>query len=348
MVMPEYSRIADDVALGFDDVSLVPALSSVSPASVNLTTRFSHNITLSVPLVSAAMDSVTGVAMAIALSRAGGIGVLHRNMSPGDQSEAVKQIKSDHDGARVAAAVGTGDAHFDRIDLLLDSGVDALVVDSPHGHAKAVIDTVTHIRRQRSAKVDVVAGNIATADAAHALADAGANAVKVGVGVGSRATTRHVAGVFVPQFTAILDVANACAMFHLPLIADGGIQHTGDATKALAAGASSVMLGYMLAGCDEAPGDVTEHNGMRVKPYKSMGFAGALHAGAGDPFGYSKKFDPHYLPEGADGVVPARGPVGSVINNITDGIRTAMAYAGCADLAAFARDARFVRVTRAK
>jgi IMP dehydrogenase len=346
MIVPEYSRVSAETALGFDDVRLVPASSSLLSADARLQTQFSQNIPLSIPIISAGMNSITGHAMAIALARLGGIGVLHRAMSPGDQAEAVKHVKSSHDGARVAAAVGTGDAHYDRIDLLLDAGVDALVVDAPHGHSKAVLDTITHIRRQRSGTVDVVAGNIATAAAVHALVDAGANGIKVGVGVGSLCTTTSVAGVGVPQFSAIMDVANACSVFNIPLIADGGIRHSGDAAKALAAGAFGVMVGGLLAGTDETPGAIVEHNGEKAKEYKGMGFTGAVNAGAGDPFGYSKKTDGHFLSEGTDRVVPLQGPVTPVIEKILDGIRAAMLYTGCADLAALRTQARFIRVTR--
>jgi IMP dehydrogenase len=455
--------------LTFDDVLLVPAASSVLPADVSTRTRLSRNIELDIPVVSAAMDTVTEARMAIALAREGGIGVLHRNLSIDAQVAEVDKVKRseagmivdpvtlppdapiaaalelmeryrisgvpvvddggrltgiltnrdlrfeddhsqlvsalmtsrdlvtapvgttlpeaeallhrhkveklpivDHDGVlkglitvkdikkrmqfpratkdergrlRVAAAVGVGEDARVRAAALSEAGADVLVVDTAHGHARAVVD----LARELSGTVELIAGNIATAEAAEALIDAGVDALKLGVGPGSICTTRVVAGVGVPQITAIYDCARVAAEHGVPLIADGGITSSGDVAKALAAGADTVMLGSLLAGTDEAPGDVVVSHGERFKEYRGMGSLGAMKAR-----GFSKdryfqgdvEDSDKLVPEGIEGRVPYKGPLRNVLQQLVGGVQQAMGYCGAQTIEAL-KDARFVRITGA-
>jgi IMP dehydrogenase len=458
--------------LTFDDVLLVPAESSVLPNDVSTATRFTRTVVLEVPIVSAAMDTVTEARLAIALAREGGLGIVHRNLSIAAQvgevdmvkrseagmivepvtlrpdalvSEAVDLMERYHisgvpitsaegllvgiltnrdlrfernlaqpvselmtsdglvtapvgttlreaeqllhrhrieklpivdaDGRitglitvkdiqkrvefpqatkdaqgrlRVGAAVGVGPDAVERAQALIDSGVDVLVVDTAHGHSRAVVEMVARVAGL-SGEFEVVAGNIATGEAAEALIDAGADAVKVGIGPGSICTTRVVAGVGVPQVTAIFDVADAAARHGVPVVADGGITSSGDVAKAIAAGADTVMLGSMFAGTEESPGDVVFAQGERFKEYRGMGSLGAMKAR-----GYSK--DRYFqgdvedveklVPEGIEGRVPYKGPLAGVLHQVVGGLRQAMGYCGAETIEAL-KDARFVRITGA-
>ncbi len=460
-------------ALTFDDVLLVPAASSVLPSEVSTATRFSRNIQLGIPLVSAAMDTVTESGLAIALAQTGGIGVIHRNLSPLRQAEEVRKVKRfesgmvmnpvtispeepliaalklmadhnisgipvverssgklvgiltnrdvrfatnmqqpiaelmtkenlvtaktnvDHEEAkkllhkhriekllivddafrciglltvkdieksrlhpnackdghgrlRVAAAIGTGPDSLERVAALTDAGVDVIVVDTAHGHSAGVIRMVETVRKMVK-DADVVAGNIATADAAKALIDAGADAVKVGIGPGSICTTRIVAGVGVPQLTAIMEAASVCAKQGIPVIGDGGIKYSGEIAKALAAGADCVMLGSLFAGTDEVPGEVVLYQGRSYKSYRGMGSVGAMADGSADR--YFQKADGNnvhkLVPEGIEGRVPYKGPASGVIHQLVGGVRAAMGYTGCATIAEMQKKAKFVRITGA-
>lgn len=325
----------------FDDVLLIPAWSEVLPREVSLKTQFTKNISLDIPLASAAMDTVTEAPMAIALAKEGGIGVLHKNMSPELQAAEVRKVKEA--GCRVAAGVGiTADA-VNRAAALVDAGVDALVLDSAHGHSKGVVDALRRIKA-RFGGVDVVVGNVATAEATLALIEAGADAVKVGIGPGSICTTRVVAGVGVPQLTAIFDAAEAAEGSGVPVIADGGLRYSGDIVKALAAGASCVMCGSMFAGADEAPGDVFEDfkNGKKYKIYRGMGSIDAMEAGSRDR--YFQTGAMKLVPEGIVGRVPYKGKVADIIYQLVGGLRSGMGYCGAHDLSEL-RKARFVRIT---
>jgi IMP dehydrogenase len=464
-------------ALTFDDVLLVPQASSVLPAQANTETRFTRAITLGIPLVSAAMDTVTESALAIALAQAGGMGVIHRNLSIERQAEEVRRVKrfesgivinpitiapaarlaealklmtdfgisgipvvepstgggrtgklvgilthrdvrfaSDpnqpvselmtrqnlvtvresvdkeeakrllhqhriekllvvddsfhctglitvkdiekaelHPGAskddkgrlRAAGAVGTGDAAIERAQALIDAEADVVVVDTAHGHSEGVLKTVSAVRRLSNA-VQIVAGNIATASGAKALIDAGADGIKVGIGPGSICTTRIVAGVGVPQLTAIQDVAEACRGTGVPVIADGGIKYSGDLAKAIAAGADCAMLGSLLAGTEEAPGEVVLYQGRSYKSYRGMGSIGAMARGSADRYFQAEVRDSLKLvPEGVEGRVPYRGPVGPVIHQLIGGLKAAMGYTGNATIAAMQANAEFVRITNA-
>uniref|UniRef100_A0A7C1XH27 Inosine-5'-monophosphate dehydrogenase n=1 Tax=Thermomicrobium roseum TaxID=500 RepID=A0A7C1XH27_THERO len=460
------------IGLTFDDVLLVPAESAVLPKDVDTRTRLTRRIELNIPIVSAAMDTVTEARMAIALAREGGIGIIHRNLSIEEQVAEVDKVKRSESGMivepvtlrptdkvrdalavmeryhisgvpitdeqgrlvgiltnrdlrfeddldqpvanlmtkenlitapvgttldeareilhkykieklpvvdergilkglitvkdiqkriqypnatkdaqgrlRVGAAVGVGPESLERAAALVEEGVDVLVVDTAHGHSRAVIEIVKAIKSRWD--VDVIAGNIATGEAARALIEAGADAVKVGVGPGSICTTRVVAGVGVPQITAIMDVARVARAYGVPVIADGGIQYSGDIAKAIAAGADTVMLGSLLAGVDESPGEVILYQGERFKEYRGMGSIGAMKARS-----YSK--DRYFqqdvdsiaklVPEGIEGRVPYKGPLANVVYQLVGGLRAAMGYCGARTIRELQEKARFIQMTNA-
>ena len=458
-------------ALTFDDVLLEPAHSNVVPREVSLATQLTKNITLNIPLVSAAMDTVTEANLAIALAEQGGIGIIHKNMSPESQADHVKKVKrfesgvvndpitinpnmsvdeviqitrkhkisglpvidnnkvvgivtnrdlrfednlnqpvknvmtprerlvtvaegankdeimrllhqhrlerllvidkddhlrglitvkdirksSDHPFAckdsderlRVGAAVGTGEDTEKRVELLVSAGVDLIVVDTAHGHSKGVLDRVKWIKKHFP-NTDVIGGNIATADAAKALIDHGADGVKVGIGPGSICTTRIVAGVGVPQVTAIANVAEILNKKNIPFIADGGIRYSGDIAKAIAAGASSVMLGSMFAGTEEAPGEVELYQGRSYKSYRGMGSIGAMQKGSSDRYFQDSENNAEKLvPEGIEGRVPYKGPVLNVIHQLMGGLRASMGYVGVQNISEMHKKATFVQITNA-
>ena len=322
--------------LTFDDVLLVPSYSEVLPSEVSLAARFSRNVPRGMPCASAARDTVTESAPAAAIAAEGGIGVIHKNMSAEAQAAEVAAVKAK--GFRVAAAVGV--RALDRVKALVDAGVDVIVVDSAHGHSKGVIGTLKEIKA--SFKVDVVAGNIATAEAALALVEAGADGVKVGIGPGSICTTRIVAGIGMPQLTAVASVAEALEGSGVPVIADGGIRYSGDIVKALAAGADCVMCGNLFAGTDEAPGEIIEADGECFKSYRGMGSDDAMRAGSADR--YFQSGARKLVPEGVVARTPYKGKLSDVIFQLAGGLRAGMGYVGAPDLAAL-RKAKFVRIT---
>jgi IMP dehydrogenase len=459
-------------ALTFDDVMLVPAASSVLPGDTDTRTRITREIELGIPLISAAMDTVTEGALAIAMAQAGGLGVIHRNMPIEQQEAEVRKVKkfeagmvvnpvtihpdetladalrlmSEHrisgipvvergsgrlagiltnrdvrfaddprepvaelmtreglvtvresvgkdeakrllhqhriekllvvDGEyrciglitvkdiekaqlyphackdeqgrlRVAAAAGTGRAELERAEALFAAGVDIMVVDTAHGHSTRVIDTVSEIRRM-SNYTQVIVGNVATAEGARAVIEAGADAVKVGIGPGSICTTRMVAGVGVPQFTAITDVVGECRQRGVPVIADGGIKFSGDLAKAIAAGADCAMLGSLFAGTDESPGEVFLFQGRSYKYYRGMGSIGAMARGSADRYFQQEVTDTLKLvPEGVEGRVPHKGPVANIVHQLIGGLRAAMGYTGNRTIAEMQSNCRFVRITGA-
>jgi len=467
------SFIADRVkmdGLTFDDVLLIPAYSEVLPRDVDLTTKFSRNITLNVPLISAAMDTVTEAPMAIAIAREGGIGVIHKNMSIAEQARQVHAVKraengmiydpvtikrgstvaealaimeeyhiggipvvddsrklvgivtnrdlrfeTDHtrpvdevmtsenlvttsqstdleeaarilqqhkieklpvvdaDGRllglvtykditkakdkpmackdkfgrlRVAAGVGVTSDSLDRVKALVDAGVDAIVIDTAHGHSKGVVGVLRAVK-EKFPDIDVVVGNIATGAAAKYLVENGADGVKVGIGPGSICTTRVIAGVGVPQLSAVYDVAKVLAGTGVPLIADGGIRYSGDIVKALAAGANSVMLGGMLAGVDETPGDTIIYNGRKYKAYRGMGSLEAMEKGSKDRYFQGNVTDAKKLvPEGIAARVPYKGSLYEVVYQMLGGLRSGMGYCGAPDIDAL-HSAQFTRITNA-
>ena len=334
-------RIAARKGITFDDVLLVPSYSEVLPKDVSLKARFSRHIELDIPFASAAMDTVTETEMAVAMAREGGIGVIHKNMGIEAQAAMVRLVKLD--GLRVAAGAGITTDVLERVSKLVESGVDAIVLDSAHGHSKGVIDALKRVKAAFP-NLDVVVGNIATAAAARDLIAAGADGLKVGIGPGSICTTRIVAGVGVPQLTAIMDVVESAEGSGVPVIADGGIRYSGDVVKALAAGADCVMCGSMFAGTDETPGAVELVNGVKMKGYRGMGSLDAMQAGSADR--YFQKGGGKLVPEGVVARVPCKGPVADVLFQLKGGLRSGMGYVGAADLTAL-KKAEFIQITPA-
>lgn len=459
-------------SLTFDDVLLVPAYSEVLPARVDVKSRLTKRLELNIPLVSAAMDSVTEARLAIAMAREGGIGIIHKNLPPAEQAKEVMRVKRAESGMvldpvtitpdmslrqafevmrrhdvsglpvvktdgslepvgiltardvrfeknldqpvsalmtrdlvtvppgvdtdrarqllhqhriekllvvdqqngklvglitvkdlsqavlnpnankdekgrlRVGAAVGPGPDREERVHALVQAGVDLIVVDTAHGHSRGVIDAVAATKKSHP-NLEVVAGNVATTEGAEALIDAGADAVKVGIGPGSICTTRVVAGVGVAQLTAIRDCVRVADKRGVPIIADGGVKFSGDVTKAIAAGASSVMIGSLFAGTDESPGDLVLYQGRSYKVYRGMGSLGAMRKGSRDRYGQAGTADEKLVPEGIEGRVPHRGSLRSILYQMVGGLRAGMGYTGCASIHELRTKARFVRITGA-
>ena len=462
-------------ALTFDDVLLQPGHSLVQPSGVDVTTRLTRDIELHLPIISAAMDTVTEARLAIAMAQAGGIGVIHQNLKAAEQAAEVRKVKRYESGMvvnpitihpdetladalalmarngisgipvverpaggksgklvgiltnrdvrfaeeprqpvaelmtkelitvreggsreeakrllhqhriekllvvdedyscvglvtvkdmekatqhpyackdaegrlRVAAATTVGDHGFERALQLIDAGVDCLVIDTAHGHSQAVLDQVARVKKA-SNKISIVAGNVATAEAVKALIDAGADAIKVGIGPGSICTTRIVAGVGVPQLTAVLNAAEEAQKSNTPVIADGGVKYSGDLAKAIAAGANVVMVGSLLAGTEESPGEVFLYQGRSFKSYRGMGSVGAMVAGSATRYFQGDVQEQQKLvPEGVEGQVPYRGPATPILYQLAGGLRSAMGYVGAATIPEFQKRARFVRITNA-
>ncbi|MFY8106844.1 MAG: IMP dehydrogenase [Elstera sp.] len=459
-------------AFTFDDVLLEPAASAIMPAHADTSTRLTKEISLGIPLLSAAMDTVTESGVAIAMAQMGGLGIIHRNMDLARQAAEVRRVKKFESGMvvdpvtitprstladalalmaefrisgipvveqpkgklvgiltnrdvrfatnpgqpvselmtkdklitvregvtkdeakrllhhhriekllvvdedycciglitvkdiekaqrfpnavkdakgrlRAGAATGTGDEGVARAEALFDAEVDLLVVDTAHGHSERVLDTVRRVRRL-SNSTQIMAGNVATADAARALMDAGADAIKVGIGPGSICTTRIVAGVGVPQLTAVLDCVEACRKHGIPVVADGGIKYSGDLAKAIAAGADCAMIGSLFAGTDESPGEVFLFEGRSYKSYRGMGSVGAMARGSADRYFQAEVNDTLKLvPEGVEGRVAYKGPLNAVVHQLVGGLRAAMGYTGNATIADMQRNCRFVRITNA-
>lgn len=347
-------------AYTFDDLLLVPSKSSMVPAEVSVKTKLTKKITLNVPIISAAMDTVTEDTMAITLSKLGGIGFIHKNMPLEMQAEMVKNVKdakientfteasTDKDGKLVVgAAVGVGANTLERVKALVEAGVDIITVDSAHGHSEGVINTVKQIR-ETYPELDIVGGNIVTAQGATDLIYAGATVVKVGVGPGSICTTRVVAGVGVPQLTAVNDVYQVARQYGVGVIADGGIKLSGDIAKALAAGADAVMLGGLLAGTEESPGDIIEVFGQKVKNYVGMGSLSAMQRGSSDRY-FQGGVDElkKLVPEGIEATVPYKGSITDVVHQMLGGLRSGMGYCGCATVEDMKLNAQFVKITGA-
>lgn len=335
-------------ALTFDDVLLIPNYSEVLPAQVSLETRLTRRLSLKAPVLSAAMDTVTEARMAIALGREGCLGVIHKNLSVEDQAAEVAQVKQA--GLLAGAAVGVGEEGLQRARALVQAGCDVLFVDSAHGHSRGVLDAVKRFKQEFGSQVDVVGGNVATADGTLALIEAGADAVKVGIGPGSICTTRVVAGVGVPQLYAISEAVSVAKARGVPIIADGGIKLSGDITKALAAGADTVMLGSLLAGTEESPGEVLEVSGKRFKSYRGMGSMGAMERGAGAKDRYFQgevKESKKLVPEGIEGRVAYRGTLAENLHQLLGGLRSGMGYCGSASVKELQDKARFVRISGA-
>lgn len=348
--------------LTFDDVLLIPAESHVLPNEVDLSTQLADNLKLHIPLISAGMDTVTEGPMAIAMALQGGLGVVHKNMSIQAQAGEVANVKSvvvpagatkaavdDNNRLLVAAAVGVTSDTFERAEALLKAGADAIVIDTAHGHSAGVLRKIAEIR-EHFPDATLIAGNVATGEATRALFDAGVDVVKVGIGPGSICTTRVVAGVGVPQITAIYDAASVAREYNKPIIADGGIKYSGDVVKALAAGGNAVMLGSMLSGTTEAPGEVFEDNGKKYKAYRGMGSVGAMaqaHGSSDRYFQGGVNEANKLVPEGIEARVPYKGDVADVLFQIDGGLRSGMGYVGAPDIPTMIENAQFVQITNA-
>ena len=349
--MRDFEKVAM-LGLTFDDVLLLPDESQVVPSEVDTATNLTSKHRLKVPIISSAMDTVTESEMAIAMSRAGGVGIIHRNLSIEDQVVQAKRAKSEG-ATHVGAAVGVGDDGYARALALIEVGVDFLVVDTAHGHHQGVLNAIEKIKKFSSSQ-QVIGGNVATRAGAQALINAGADAVKVGVGPGSICTTRVVAGVGVPQISAIMEAYKACSPAGIPLIADGGLQYSGDIVKAIVAGADVVMIGSLLAGCTESPGELIEEDGKKFKAYRGMGSLGAMQSRGATP-SYSKDrymqddilSEDKLVPEGIEGRVRFSGDVAVVIHKLVGGLRSGMGYAGAPDIAHLQKNGRFVQITSA-
>jgi IMP dehydrogenase len=341
------------LGLTYDDVLLLPDASDVVPSEVNTSTRLTRGINLRIPVISSAMDTVTESAMAIAMAHAGGIGIIHRNLPVEDQVKHVLAVKKASADYLVGAAVGVGDDGYHRALELIKVGVDVVVVDTAHGHHRAVLEAIERIKAAHP-EIQIIGGNVATRAGAQALINAGADAVKVGVGPGSICTTRVVAGVGVPQVTAIMEAHKACVKAEVPLIADGGLQYSGDIAKAIVAGADTVMLGSLLAGCDESPGELIEINGRKFKGYRGMGSLGAMQS-RGEQKSYSKDrymqddvlSEDKLVPEGIEGKVAYRGPVAATVHQLVGGLRSGMGYAGAATIADLQTNGQLIQITAA-
>lgn len=325
--------------LTFDDVLLEPQASAVSRSKVALETKLTKKIKIKIPIVSAAMDTVSELSMAFSLGALGGIAVLHRNCSVQKQVAWVKSLKKKK--LLAAAAVGPGD--LERARTLDRAGCDVIVVDTAHAHNLRAISSAREIKRK--IKAQLVVGNIGTREAAAEICKF-ADAVKVGIGPGSICTTRVVAGIGVPQLTAIMDVVAVAAKKNIPVIADGGMRYSGDVVKALAAGASSVMLGSMLAGTRESPGKLIKIKGELYKSYRGMGSFGAMQSGRSTDR-YFQKGAKKYVPEGVEGAIRYKGPLSTVVEQIIGGLKSGMGYIGAKDIPSMRQQARFIRITNA-
>lgn len=333
------------LALTFDDVLLIPQKSAVLPRDVNLRTQLTKKLYLEIPLLSSPMDTVTEAAMAIAMAKEGGLGVIHKNLDGENQVEEVKKVKQA--GLMVGAAVSVGEKAMRRAEALVAARVDVLIVDSAHGHSKGVLDMVAYLKKTYP-DVQVVGGNVATAAATKDLIKAGADAVKVGIGPGSICTTRIVAGIGVPQLTAVMNCSAEAKKHSVPIIADGGIRYSGDIVKALAAGANAVMMGGALAGTDEAPGEVTEMNGVKMKVYRGMGSMEAMQKGSKDRYLQESVTEAKKLvPEGIVGKIKYKGSVDQVVYQLLGGLRAGMGYCGAETIDQLHANAQFVQITGA-
>uniref|UniRef100_UPI003873CD0F Inosine-5'-monophosphate dehydrogenase n=1 Tax=Staphylococcus aureus TaxID=1280 RepID=UPI003873CD0F len=329
-------------SLTFDDVLLIPAQSDILPKDVDLSVQLSDKVKLNIPVISAGMDTVTESKMAIAMARQGGLGVIHKNMGVEEQADEVQKVKRSG-GLLVAAAIGISKDTDIRAQKLVEAGVDVLVIDTAHGHSKGVIDQVKHIKKTYP-EITLVAGNVATAEATKDLFEAGADIVKVGIGPGSICTTRVVAGVGVPQITAIYDCATEARKHGKAIIADGGIKFSGDIIKALAAGGHAVMLGSLLAGTEESPGATEIFQGRQYKVYRGMGSLGAMEKGSNDRYFQEDKAPKKFVPEGIEGRTAYKGALQDTIYQLMGGVRAGMGYTGSHDLRELREEAQFTRM----
>tara|TARA_Y100000741_G_scaffold363724_1_gene352654 strand:- start:740 stop:1804 length:1065 start_codon:yes stop_codon:yes gene_type:complete len=333
-------------ALTFDDVTLAPRYSEVLPSDVDTSIKLTDNIRLKVPLISSAMDTVTESKMCIAIAKAGGIGVIHRNLDIKKQIVEIRKVKKQN--FLVGAAVGAGLNEFDRAKNVLKENIDLVVVDTAHGHTKKVAEIIKKIKKIKPKKTALCAGNIATPEAAKFLIKLGVDIIKVGIGPGSICTTRLVAGIGVPQLSAILNVRNGLSKRKAVIIADGGIKFSGDIAKALSAGADAVMIGSLFAGTDEAPGKIVKRDGKLFKSFRGMGSIGAMNKGSADRYFQKKQNDSSkYVPEGVEGFIKYKGSVSKIIYKLVGGLRSSMGYLGCKQIKNLKNKPKFVKITKA-
>lgn len=357
-------KIIEMQGLTFDDVLLVPGYSDFSRSEIDLSTQLTRNIKLTLPFVAAPMDTVSESKLAIALGKLGGIGIIHRNLTIEDEAEEVRKVVAE--GVIAGAAIGANTGFEKRIEALAEAGVNVAVVDSAHGNAKNIVETVKYIK-SHFPKIDVIAGNIATYDGALTLIEAGADGLRVGMGPGAICTTRIISGMGVPQITAILETVRAAQNEGVPVIADGGIKYSGDMVKAFAAGASTVMMGSYFASCEESPGEVMELTKEQVphrfksifkqdrtykfKTYRGMGSIGAMKKGteikSEDEFHGKSYKDRVLVAEGVEGLVPVKGTVKDVIDQAVGGIRSGMYYVGTKSISELQQNSKFMRITQA-
>lgn len=328
----------------FDDVLLLPGYSEVIPGDVLLGTVLCQNLKLDIPILSAPMDTVTESAMLIALGNLGGMGILHRNLKVEEQARQLKIASNT--GVKAAAAIGFGPDFESRVNTLAGLQPSALCIDSAHGHTKNILEATRYIK-QHYPGIPLISGNAATYEGAKALFEAGADVVKAGMGSGSICTTRVMSGVGVPQLSAIIECVRAAKEFNRTVIADGGIRNSGDIVKALAAGASAVILGSLLAGTDESVGDIIEHDGRQYKVYRGMGSLKSMMKGSAARYSQTIQEEQKLVPEGIEGLIPSRGPLQKWLHQILGGIRSGFGYIGAKDIEALQEKARFVRVTQA-
>ena len=333
-------------ALTFDDVTLAPKYSEILPSEVDTSIKLTKNLKLKIPILSSAMDTVTESKMAISLAKAGGIGVIHRNLNIHEQINEIKKVKKRK--LLVGAAVGAGPNELKRAREILKEGIDLIVVDTAHGHSKKVSEIIKHIKRIKNKNTVLCAGNIATPEAAKFLLNLGVDIIKVGIGPGSICTTRLVAGIGVPQLSAILAVRNGLRNKNVKIIADGGIKYSGDLAKAFAGGADAVMIGSLFAGTDEAPGKLIKINGKYFKSFRGMGSVGAMNKGSADRYFQSKQKNmSKYVPEGVEGYAKYKGDVESIIHKLIGGLRSSMGYLGSKQIKNLRNKPKFVKITKA-
>ena len=333
-------------ALTFDDVTLAPKYSEILPSEVNTGIVLTKNLKLKIPLLSSAMDTVTESRMAIAIAKAGGIGVIHRNLDIKKQILEIKKVKKLK--LLVGAAVGAGPNEFNRAKTIVNEGVDLIVVDTAHGHTKKVGEIIKFIKKIINSKIALCAGNIATPEAAKFLIKLGVDIIKVGIGPGSICTTRLVAGIGVPQLSAILSVRNGFKNKNVKIISDGGIKYSGDLAKAFAAGADAVMIGSLFAGTDETPGKLIKKNGKLFKSFRGMGSVGAMNKGSSDRYFQVKQKDvSKYVPEGVEGFAKYKGDVESIIYKLIGGLKSSMGYLGSESIVKLRIKPNFVKITKA-
>ena len=332
-------------ALTFDDVLMLPRYSNILPVDTNITLNLTSKINLKVPFLSSAMDTVTESNMAIAMAKVGGIGVIHRNLKIKNQSDEIKKVKRKN--FLVGAAIGTDKEDLERARSLLDNGVDLIVIDTAHGHSAKVLKVLSKLKKINS-KTAICVGNIATGEAAKKLYNSGADIIKVGIGPGSICTTRLVAGIGVPQLSAILSVRSGLKNKNVKIISDGGIKYSGDLANAFAAGADAVMIGSLFAGTDESPGKKFKIKNKLYKQYRGMGSIGAMSSGSANRyFQKNYKDKSKFVPEGVEGRVEYKGSVSKIIYQLQGGLRSSMGYIGAKNLNEIKKKAKFIKITKA-